>query len=98
MGAELCHYQDKPRTVPLRPWHDAPKTPCGCGQIGCLEPYNPSGWYGPADATLFCPACGTGWHGTDAEIVQALISQTWWDAFERGQWDEHDFSVREGGC
>lgn len=77
------------------PWHIAPVTPCGCGSIGCLDPFNPDRWYGPRDATLFCPACGTGWEGTDDEIETALIAQTWWDAFERGGMSERDFVAQE---
>ena len=85
-------------TRELRPWHDCPSGPCGCGPVGCLspnrqriylitvsrfriDPYSPGRWYGPQDATLFCPACGTGWHGTDEQIEQALIAETWWDAY-----------------
>lgn len=64
-----------------RPWHDCPRCPKGCGAVGCLEPYNPSGWYGPSDATVFCPACGGGWYGTEDDLELALIAETWWDAF-----------------
>lgn len=31
------------------------------------------------DATLFCPACGTGWVGTPAEVEQAERAQAAWD-------------------
>lgn len=87
-----CVYLDKPRTVPLRPWHDAPKTPCGCGGVGCLNKYG-----GPE--TMFCPACGHRWDGSDAELEQAMISECWWDAFyNNGSQSEHDFAVSNGGC
>jgi hypothetical protein len=74
------------------PWHIAAPTPCGDGPIGHLEPYNPSGWYGPRDSTLFCPACGTGWVATDDEIELALIGACWWDAFEHNPLDEQTFA------
>lgn len=97
MGVE-CRYSQRDGAFPLRPWHDAPQCPKGCGGIGCLKPYNPSGWYGPQDATLFCPACGAGWYGTDDEIEQAMIAECWWDAFNRGNQGEHDFAASNGGC
>lgn len=84
--------------IARRPWHDAPSGPCGCGPVGSLEPFNPSGWYGPRDATLFCPACGHGWYGTDEQIEQALVAETWWDAFQRqGELSEADFAEASRG-
>lgn len=75
----------------IRPWHDAPITPCCKSRIGCLRPYNPSGWYGPEAATLFCPACGNGWIATEDEIETALIAETWWGAFEDSNLSERQF-------
>jgi hypothetical protein len=71
-------------TMPRRihPWQDTPCGPCGCGPciITSLEPYNPNGWHGPRDSTLFCHACGTGWIASDAQLEQALVAEVWWDA------------------
>lgn len=36
-------------------------------------------WYGPDDATIWCPACGAGWVGNDADLAQAWAS---WRAYE----------------
>lgn len=36
-------------------------------------------WDGPANATLFCPACGTGWVGSPEHLAQAWAS---WRAYE----------------
>ena len=36
-------------------------------------------WYGPAASRIWCPACGTGWYGTDAELAQA---ESAWQAYE----------------
>lgn len=36
--------------------------------------------WGPAGATLRCPACGCGWFGSEAEVEKALIAEVWWDA------------------
>jgi hypothetical protein len=36
-------------------------------------------WDGPANATLFCPACGTGWVGGEEDVAQAWAS---WRAYE----------------
>ena len=81
------------------PWHDCPRCPderCGA-PCGSLEPYNPDKWYGPRDATLFCPACGTGWHGTDAELEQALVAETAWNAYQNSTgMTEEEFARSEG--
>jgi hypothetical protein len=37
---------------------------------------------GDDDARLYCPACGHGWRGTDAELEQA---QDAWDAYARSE-------------
>jgi hypothetical protein len=78
------------------PWTDCPKCPQiengePCNGPGLLQPYNPSGWYGPQDATLFCHACGTGWYGSDDEIERALIAECWWDAFSESNLSEIAF-------
>lgn len=39
-------------------------------------------WHGPTNATLFCPACGTGWIGTEADLAQAWAA---WRAYEEEQ-------------
>lgn len=39
-------------------------------------------WYGPADATLWCPACGSGWVGTPAEVAWA---ESAWRAYLKMQ-------------
>ena len=39
-------------------------------------------WHGPPNATLKCPACGTGWVGTDVEVADAWRS---WVEFEKTQ-------------
>ena len=39
-------------------------------------------WDGPADATIWCPACGNGWVGTVDEVMQAVTS---WNAYENEQ-------------
>jgi hypothetical protein len=79
------------------PWHAAPMCPRKdrCGPVGSLSPYSEGRWYGPPDATLFCPACGHGWHGTDDEIEMALVAEVWWNAVERGAVSEIDFAKSE---
>jgi hypothetical protein len=34
---------------------------------------------GPPDSTLFCPSCGVGWVGSEADLAQARAS---WAAYE----------------
>ena len=36
-------------------------------------------WDGPDNATLYCPSCGEGWVGTEAEVQQAEKA---WAAYE----------------
>ena len=74
-------------TKMLPPWFSHPTCPepvkgrnLPCGGPLCLEPYNPSGWYGPREATVFCMACGTGRVGSDEQVEQSLIAETWMDA------------------
>lgn len=67
----------------LKPWHDCPACPKCQSTVGTparLE--EPGRWYGPADATLFCPACGAGWVGSAAELEQAERAQAAWDSCE----------------
>lgn len=63
------------------PEQDCPNCPT------CKEPLGTSlkrngveRWYGPANANLFCPVCGTGWAGTEAEVAQANKAQDAWEA------------------
>lgn len=68
----------------LKPWHDCPSCP-KCG-LNCAVPARCSGargrWYGPDDATLFCPACGSAWVGNEADVVQADKAQAAWEEHE----------------
>ncbi len=36
-------------------------------------------WDGPGDANLFCPACGTGWVGSVADVTRAVAA---WLSYE----------------
>jgi hypothetical protein len=62
---------------------DCPPCPkCGghTGTPASLEcGVEPGRWYGPDNATLFCPACGTGWVGTVDDSLQAARA---WIAYE----------------
>jgi hypothetical protein len=60
--------------------HDCPPCPKGCGSVGTPSSKTESGrWYGPDASRLWCPACGAGWYGTDAEFAQAEAA---WAAYE----------------
>lgn len=66
-----------------KPWHDCPACPKCNSTVGTparLE--EPGRWYGPDDATLFCPACGTGWVGSPEDVAQAEKAQAAWEACE----------------
>lgn len=66
----------------IDPARDCPPCPkCGC-DLGTpiAEDTMVYRWDGPADATLFCPACGTGWVGTAEHLAQAWAS---WRAYEQ---------------
>lgn len=67
------------------PEYDCPKCP-GCGDaLGTpLIRNEVERWYGPLRANLFCPACGTGWVGTEAEMAPANRAQDAWEAIEKG--------------
>ena len=41
-------------------------------------------WYGPDNATLFCPACGAGWVANEADHRQAVRAYLAWHRKERG--------------
>lgn len=83
-----------------KPWHDCPKCKY-CGDP-VVTPIRPTGqtvnttdrWYGPRDATLWCPACGEGWrHELPEEFVRADRA---WHAWERKQdRDERDAKQRQ---
>lgn len=68
----------------LMPWHDCPSCP-KCG-MNCSVPASQAGtegrWYGPPEATLFCPACGAGWVGDEADVAQAVRAQLAWEQHE----------------
>lgn len=60
---------------------DCPVCP-ECG-LDCAVPartQEPGRWHGPDDATLFCPACGTGWVGSAEDLAQAERAQAAWEA------------------
>ena len=78
------------------PWFSQPEcSRPGCDGPLCLEPYNPRGWYGPLDATVFCMACGHGFEAGDAVLEQALIAETWMDARERHPCGYNAFAAEE---
>lgn len=66
----------------MRPWHDCPKCP-GCGSTVGV-PRRAADWNHRAKEgdRIVCPACGTGWVGTDAEVAQAESAQQAWEAHE----------------
>lgn len=72
--------EDRPR---LRPEHDCPPcVDCG-GRVGIPMECHRDRHRGGRDARLFCPACGMGWVGTDAEVAQAWKVQAAWERVER---------------
>lgn len=59
---------------------DAPPCPEGCGPIGTPSRETEQGrWYGPPEARLWCPCCGVGWYGDEAEVAKAEAA---WQAYE----------------
>lgn len=60
--------------------HDCPPCPKGCGNIATPSSKTEQGrWYGPPESRLWCPACGAGWYGSDAELRKAEDA---WLAYE----------------
>jgi hypothetical protein len=61
-------------------YQDGPPCPKGCGSLGTPSHATEHGrWYGPENATLWCPACGTGWVGSQADVSLAEVA---WRAYE----------------
>jgi hypothetical protein len=62
---------------------DCPRCPdekCGLPMSTPSSKTERGRWYGPANARLWCPACGTGWYGTDGDVKRAEMA---WAAYER---------------
>lgn len=64
----------------MSPSTDCPTCP-SCS-VPCGVPIRESRgrFRGPEEATLFCPACGSGWVGSAADEAQAEAAQAAWDA------------------
>lgn len=60
---------------------------CQSCSLPCATPAReapqPGRWYGPAEATLWCPACGTAWVGNAADVEQAERAWKAWEESER---------------
>ena len=60
-------------------WYDCPTCPsCDCSNGVPLRAAHDRHRGKPGDR-IICPACGTGWVGTDAELLQAERAQAAWD-------------------
>ena len=60
--------------------HDAPACPRCKMPVGTpIKEAGQDRWEGPPNSTLFCPGCGCGWVGTEAEFAHAIAS---WNAYE----------------
>lgn len=69
----------------MKPWHDCPPCPRGCGHIGVSG--RAANWNhraNPGDR-IVCPSCGCGWVGTDEEAAQAERAQLAWEALGRAE-------------
>jgi hypothetical protein len=69
----------------MKPWHDCPKCPHGCGSIGV--PIRAANWNHRANPgeRIVCPNCGRGWVGTPEEVAQAERAQLAWYAAVRAE-------------
>lgn len=68
------------------PFHDCPRCPrAGCNGPLCTTLYagcNAAARARHYNLRLFCPACGDGFDGTDAEYAQALAADRAWEIHE----------------